>query len=722
MSFLTPFFLLGLAGLAVPVIIHLIQRERKNVVQFPSLMFLQRIPYQSVRRRRVRNWPLLLLRLAALALVVAAFARPFLRRHAGGVAASGGAREVVVLVDRSYSMAYGDRWARATAAARRAIASVGQADRASLVFFDSGAGVALRSAADRGRLEAALLAEKPGYAATRYGPALKLAGSIVSESSLPRREVILVSDFQRSGWQGAEGVRLPDGVALTAVPVGEAETSNVSVTPVSLQRSTFSERDRVTVTGGAVNHGARPISNLEVVLELDGRPVQTEHLNLEPYGAGSVSFTPFSPAASGTRGTVRVAPDALPLDNAFHFVVGPKQPVRVLIVERPASTRDASLYLSRALSLGDDPAFQVSLESIEGLSQDDLQRAAVVILNDAPVPPLAAERLGAFVARGGGLLVAAGERAAWPAPGAAAAVADVLPAMPGAAVDRSQGAAARLGALEYGNPIFEPFKAARSGNFSSARFYSYRTVVPGTGAQIVARFDDGAPALIERRVGNGRVLMWTSSLDLQWTDLPLKSVYLPFIHRMATTLAAYRDKPAWLTVGEVLEPARPAAMPGATRPAAVRMVLTPAGRRVTLDGEGPDVLELAEQGFYEIRTPGPNAPPVVTVASNLDLSESDLSPMDPRDVVAGATGRAGGAVVAGANITTTDQDQERNQRLWWYLLFAGLIILALETLIGNRLSLAGPVHAQRPSVPTPRATAMPTGPGVKLDPGSHRHD
>ena len=78
MSFLTPLFLLGLGGLAVPVIIHLIQRERKNVVQFPSLMFLQRIPYQSVQRRRIRNWPLLLLRLAALALIVAAFARPFL--------------------------------------------------------------------------------------------------------------------------------------------------------------------------------------------------------------------------------------------------------------------------------------------------------------------------------------------------------------------------------------------------------------------------------------------------------------------------------------------------------------------------------------------------------------------------------------------------------------------------------------------------------------------
>src|SRR5512141_2631362 len=145
MSFLTPLFLVGLAGLAIPVIIHLIQRERKNVVQFPSLMFLQRIPYQSVQRRRIRNWPLLLLRLAALALIVAAFARPFLRRPSLAAAAAQGAREVVVLIDNSYSMAYGDRWSLAVAAAHDQIGRVGPADRASIVFFSSGADVALRS-------------------------------------------------------------------------------------------------------------------------------------------------------------------------------------------------------------------------------------------------------------------------------------------------------------------------------------------------------------------------------------------------------------------------------------------------------------------------------------------------------------------------------------------------------------------------------------------------
>src|SRR6187399_3793891 len=104
MSFLAPLFFLGLGAIAVPILVHLIQRERKRVVEFPSLMFVRRIPYQSVRRRRIRHWALLLLRAAAIALVVAAFARPFFRQGAVAAAVGGGAREIVILLDHSASM------------------------------------------------------------------------------------------------------------------------------------------------------------------------------------------------------------------------------------------------------------------------------------------------------------------------------------------------------------------------------------------------------------------------------------------------------------------------------------------------------------------------------------------------------------------------------------------------------------------------------------------
>jgi hypothetical protein len=683
MSFLTPLFLVGLAALAIPVLLHLIQRERKNIVEFPSLMFLRRIPYESVRRRRIRNWALLMLRLAALALIVLAFARPFLRRTGAAATGAAGAREVVVLIDRSYSMGYGDRWQRAVAAARDAVDKIGPGDRASVVFFSSSAEVALRSTSDRTRLAAAISTARTSAGATKFGPALKLAGSILSESPLPRREVVLISDLQRSGWQGGEGVRLPDGSVVTAVPISDRDPANIAVTPVSLQRTSFSGQERVTVTSGIINRSGRPAAGVDVTLELDGRPVQTQRVAAEANGSGSVSFEAVTIASPNTRAAVRIPADALERDNLFDFVLSPSRPLKVVVLDRAGASASSSLYLARALAVGESPSFDVTLKSVEALTASDLDGAAVVVTNDAVIPSSTADRLARFVERGGGLLVAAGERGSWPSNGP-----DVLPAALGAPVDHTRGDAARLGALEYSHPVFEIFRAPRSGDFSAARFYGYRALTPVAGAQILARFDDGSAAAVERRVGNGKVIAWASTFDVSWNDLAVKPVFLPFVHNLMTHLGSYTETPAWLTIGDVLDPLR-AGLPaqrgrsGATVP----IILSPSGQRLLLDGEGPDVIELEEQGFYEMRSQARGGDAGVTVASNVDLSESDLTPMDAQELVAAAEGHAGGARADGSDPAATAEARERAQKVWWYLLFAGILLLGAETVLANGVSL-----------------------------------
>ena len=677
MSFLTPLFLVALAGLAIPIILHLIQRERKQVVQFPSLMFLRRIPYQSVRRRRIRHWLLLMMRLAALALVVLAFARPFFRGADPAANAAGGAREVVVLIDRSYSMGYGDRWSRALAAARGAVDGLAAGDRASIVFFGAGTDVALRSTSDKGRLQAAVGSVQLSSGATHFGPALKLAGSILSESSLPRREVVLVSDFQRGGWRGADGVRLPDGAVLTPIAIADSETANVAVTPVALERSTFSDQERVTVTAGVANH-ARKAQDVDVTLEINGRAIQTQRVKVEPDASTSATFTPVTLGGSEVRATVRLADDAMTRDNTFNFMVAAGRPVRTLLVER-GGRRDASLYLSRALAVGDSPKFDTAARDADSLSAEDLQTAGIVVVNDVQVSSTLAERLAKYVEKGGGLMIVAGQRGTWPQERAA-----TVPALAGEAVDRTRGEAARLVGLEYGHTIFEPFRAPRSGDFSSARFYGFRMLTPQQGASVLARFDDGSPALMERRVGNGRVLLWASSLDMDWNDLAVKPVFLPFVHQLARHLAAYREPEPWLTVGEVLDPAR---IVGAQHPHDVRTVVSPGGNRIALDPEGGDVVALEEQGFYELRGQATSGPPAATVAANVDLSESDLTSMDPKELVAAVAGAKSSATQAAGSPEMTDATREATQRIWWYLLFAGAILLAAETVLSNRVNM-----------------------------------
>src|SRR5262245_11206941 len=687
MGFVAPLVLIGLGALAVPVFVHLIQRERKRVVEFPSLMFLQRIPYQSVRRRRIRDWLLLLMRLTALAMIVLAFARPFFRRDTLAAATQNGAREAVILVDKSYSMGYGDRWTNAQAAARDAVNAVRPGDRPSLAFFSSGADVAVRSAGDKGRLTSAVAGAAVGPGATRYAPALKLAGSLLGESALPVREIVLITDFQRRGWEqtpGRDDVKLPERTTLTPVNVAAGETANLTGTPVSLQRTRFENHDRVAVTAGLVNHSDKPVSNVSLTLEVDGNTIQSLPASAAPGGSGSVTFAPFTVASRNMRASVKLPSDALARDNVFHFVVSPSEPVRVFVVDRPGAEAEA-LYVDRALPIGEAPRVELTTRTPASLSDADLRAAAVVVLNDVQVADDFADRLSAFVASGGGLLIAAGPHATWPARAAA-----TVPAVPGDVVDRTTSTPSRLGALEYSHPVFELFRAPRTGDFSAARFYGYRaTAQPAAGqpapGQVLARFDDGTPALLERKVGNGRVRMWTSTLDLGWNDLPVKPVFLPFLHTVTKYLADYSEAPASLTVGQVIPAPRRGAGHGAGVSRGGTVAVAPSGARVSVETED-GALEIAEQGFYDVRTQGAGADSATVLASNVDLTESDLTPLDPRELVASVSGHADGRTASQSEARPTDEAQAQAQRLWWYLLVAGGLLLAGETLLSNRLS------------------------------------
>ena len=681
MSFLSPLFFLGLAAIVIPVLVHLIQRERKRVVEFPSLMFVQRIPYQSVRRRRIRHWFLLLLRAAAVALIVAAFARPFFPQGSVAAAAAGGAREVVILLDQSASMGYGDHWDRARDAARDVVRSLGPNDRATLVLFGRNAEEHMRATADRGRLEAAIDAAGVTSGGTRYGPALKLAESTLSQSTLQRREVVLISDFQKSGWTGAEDVDFGENARLIPVSIASDDTSNLSVPSVTFARSTFSGQERITLTAGIANKSASAANGVAVTLEIEGIQLETLPVSIAANAAASVSFAPFTLAEPAVRGTVRAGSDPLALDNAFHFVLTPSRPVPVLVVDS-GGTSQSSFYLSKALAIGNAPAFQVEVVPTSRATPAMLDKSAVLILNDSMAPlGISRDVLKRFVERGGGLLVAIGDRTSWPA--TPTTEADLLPGRLGPVVDRTSGRGAALGFLDHGHPVLEVFKAPRSGDFTAVRVFRYRALQTDPNDRILVRFDDGAVAAAERRVGTGRVIAWTTTLDNSWNDLATKPVFLPLVHQLVRYLARYEPPAAWLTVGQVVD------LSATLKGRADRVVVTPSSERLTIPASEPGLLELAEAGVYEIRsTTGGASGRADRIAVNIDPTESDLAAIDPGELVAAVTGRAaptgGGPTEAPSEILP--QDAERQQGLWWYLLLAGMLILAAELVISNQLS------------------------------------
>jgi hypothetical protein len=209
---------------------------------------------------------------------------------------------------------------------------------------------------------------------------------------------------------------------------------------------------------------------------------------------------------------------------------------------------------------------------------------------------------------------------------------------------------------------------------------------------VLARFDDGLPALAEIPAGTGRALVWTAGAANVWSDLPLHPVFLPFVQEMVRYLAAYRPAPHARTAGTVLDlgadiSARTWGPPASAFGEALDQLVveTPSGDRFALDAETGYRVELVEPGYYRARTAdGDNT---VTIAVNTDPAESDLETVDPEEV-SGAISPTGSGARRTATLAAdlSPADKERRQALWWYLMVSVAALALIETVLAGRFS------------------------------------
>jgi hypothetical protein len=675
-AFLAPLFLAAAAAIVIPIVVHLRRRETRDAIQFPSLMFLRRIPHRTTSRRRIHHWPLLLMRILALILIASAFARPLLKKDDPKRAASNTpAREIVIMIDKSYSMGVGDRFEQAKKIALDTIAALRADDRATIVAFDANARTLIDPTADKSTLRSLISELKVSDAGTRYAPAIKVAANVLDASPLQVRDALLISDMQRIGWDADPSAKLPAGVTLRTIAVTSPGAANLAIASLDVKRTVEAGRERVTPVARVVSRGDAAATNIRLSLELDGRPEQTRQFNIGADGAATIEFSAI-PITGPIRAVVRLPDDAVPADNERNAILAPERAVRVLV---QGSSASANLYAVRALALAKDPVFLVT-ERTGALAAADLKEKNVVVLNDVAVPAGAAgARLKELVENGGGLVVAVGEQASAVRHNDIAGA--LLPARATGIADQARTGGVPFGTFERSHPVFDVFRAPRSGDLLAARFYRHARLdeLPRDSAvratsDVLARFGDGGAALLERRVGAGRVVMFAAGLDNYWSDLPLQPVYLPMLHRMLLYAAGWKQASAAHIIGDAV-----AIDPGDY------VVVSPRSRRITLSSQHP-VLPLEERGFYEVRDASRAGTVVSTIASNVYVAESDLTPLNASELASSVQVAATGLRATRETPVATPVEREHRQSLWWYLMVLGFALLAVETVVSNRLS------------------------------------
>jgi len=599
MGFENPTILIATLGAAIPLLIHYLLRRRAREVPLDSVIALVLSEGIVAVRLRWAHRLLLAVRIALMALIALAFARPYLERAATAGLGSGQPIAIALVLDTSLSMQAAPGGVSAFDRARqKALALLSEVPPDSEVFLAvSGPPAALHpserpgwDARSAGRFVSRL---KPTDGGSGLGAAIRLASDALRSTPLRERRIVVFSDFLASSLR--EIPEAVEGCRVIAVDVG-APVRNAAVVEATATPAPDISADHVRVHVAIRNDATEPIE-----------PVVTVHLGLHhearkvACAASETCETEFVIRADGgtPAGEVRLPADDLNQDNVRFFTLRGRERNAVLLVNGAPRSRadlDAAYFVERALRLrsSDHPGFAVRTVLPDQLSALHLSAAAAVgLLNVAKLPDEILAALRGFVEAGGGVFVSAGENASgesW---------ADGFQGLlPGAVRDRLQlqgsPPVARV-LVEPRHPVFDA-RWGETGPLPGVQFRQITVLEPDwpAGTRTIASLPSGLPLLVERRVGRGVVLVWLASVDRLAGDFPLHPHFAPLIRRVFAYLTEVSgtSSPDALLVGEsrTIE-----------APEGPLWVVPPAGPPVRLETSA-EFRSTAVPGVYRIET------------------------------------------------------------------------------------------------------------------------
>ena len=708
LTFLTASFAIaGAIGASIPLILHLLNRERARRLVFSTVRFIQMSHQTNVRRHKLKRLLLLLMRILILALLGLAFARPFFADAPEIIQKTGGKRNAVIVLDTSYSMQYEGIFENAKKEVGKILDGLDSADAACLILSSDNARVAAPLGSEFAHIRTALNNAETSNDRTDYLDAMQTADEILQPIPIGEKQVYLIADMQKRGWENfIETDKLSPDIQIHFVDIRAEKPQNYAITEISVPAVVLKEQKASQLVARVRNFGDEPVENLQVRLFIDGNVIDSVELDIAPDDLADAVFKVEFQDETTHTGWVELPEDALGIDNKRYFTLQSLQSIKVHAVREEPRTRGRyqtveTFFMKKALASGSD-AVQIDFtESVSVPNASTLASVDVLILADvAELSSGEAERVKAYVAAGGGLIVTVGnnigadtykqqlggETGLMPC--------DFVQAV-GDALDREQFRV--LATVKYEHPIFVPFKEPNHGDFGKARFYRIFQAVPTKDATVIAAYDDGSPALFEKPYGTlGRVLCFTSTIDREWNDLPIRAVYLPFLHESIKYLALKDvDAAPNYRVGDSVElKVSDDENSGAARSGEIA-VFNPNNVETRLQ-RNEDTTEASSQGsvfyddtvvpgIYSVHTSGA-APHYFIV--NIDTTESDLAARDVEELTSMLKGAADESVEEKPTaelVAQFHEDVEKNQNVWIYLMLAVFALAVTEMFLANRV-------------------------------------
>jgi aerotolerance regulator-like protein/VWA domain-containing protein len=656
-----PWFLAGIAAVAVPFYVHLLRRHTTIPHPFSSLMFFERRTQSSIKHRRLRYLLLLSLRTLLLLLLALAFANPFIHRTAANM---GNEKLLLLVIDNSFSMRAGTRLADARREALSVLSTRRPADRAQVMALGSQIQVLTQPSQDAGALRAAVESLQPGDSHGNFGELARSLRSLAESIPTPI-ELHLFSDMQKSAMPASfSELALPANISLVLHPVVKSAVPNWAVESVTVPGQVWDpKKTRVQVVVAGFN---TPAATRTVSLLVNGKTLATQIVAVPANGRATTEFQPLEVPYGFTRCEVRIdSADEFPADDTNLFAVERTDPRRALFVYETGDSR-SPVYFRAALASAAEAAFTVDTASVTQAAGLPLSKYALVVLSDLISVPASFESdLLKYVQTGGSV---------WVAAGTSASHSTRIPVFGGNILESRNYSRTGDRFLSVGDADPSYPSVAKADRWSGVKFYFAVRVDPGD-ARVAARLTDQTPLLLEKKMGEGNVLLFTSGLDNLTNDFPLHPIFVPFVEQTARYLSGTQSRNGARVVDSFLE------LRSSKEQSVSVEVIDPDGHRpLSLkEASSAQTYQLTRAGFYELQLANGRHD---VIGVNADRRESNLDVI-PDDTLSLWRGNPGGraAQVAAAGQT---QEQTKPYSVWWYIMILVLAAAVAESLLANQ--------------------------------------
>lgn len=645
MTFAHPLFLLGCLAALIPLLVHLFDRRRPRHVPFGAISFVLNSVKRTASRLRLKRLILYALRTLILLALPIALARPEWKRETASSAASAGPAATALVLDGSLSMRWSDgtsNFERARDEAKAALRELAPEEPATLVWCTAHPAPPGPPTFERQRLMARLDELQPTYEPADLNRCLELGARALEDSPLKGKRLVLVSDFAASSLRleappptvkGSKDEQIRPEVVLRDAAKG-ALLPNRALIDVKAEPALQVGPRAWQFTFTAKNFSTEAAKDVELQLKVDGAVVAKGFIDLPANGtAQKVLSHRFEGGGAVAQVEGVLTHDALEADDARAVVLPVPKDLKALVVNgapSPQRTRDEAFFTEAALAAAGSPVRAVTRDTEAGWREDFQAYDVVLLLNVEAPPPEVSARLLAFVEAGGGLFLSVGDRVepeAWNA-----ALGAVLPRKlrviktavePGAPDATAR--AAKLSQVALTHPVLTLFNGRAREGLMSARFFRYALLEgeSAEGGELLASLDDGAPVLAVSRKGKGRVALFTSTVDRDWSDFAIRTSFLPLIQRLSAWLAGALDEHESLKVkvgdSPVLRPEAPRVVQAVKAPSGAD--LPQAKQRDGSVVVGP----VAEPGAHLARDADGTVLASLSFAASLDAAESDLT-------------------------------------------------------------------------------------------------